>query len=61
MNLKKSTVDANWRGISIENPVVVKTDYGLFDVNNPKSALDIMIPDVSEKLNDIKNIADSSD
>ena len=51
---EKSTVDANWRGISIENPVVVKTDYGLFDVNNPKSALDVMIPDVSEKLNDIK-------
>ena len=31
---EKSTVDANWRGISIENPVVVQTDYGLFDINN---------------------------
>ena len=51
---EKSTVDANWRGISIENPVIVKTDYGLFDVNNPKSALDVMIPNVSEQLNDIK-------
>lgn len=51
---EKSTVDANWRGISIENPVIVKTDYGLFDVNNPKSALDVMIPEISEKLNDIK-------
>ena len=51
---EKSTVDANWRGISIENPVVVQTDYGLFDVNNPRSALDVIIPDVSEKFKDIK-------
>ena len=50
---EKSTVDANWRGISIDNPVVIQTDYGSFDVNNPKSALDVMIPDVSEKLNDV--------
>ena len=51
---EKSTVDANWRGILIDNPVIVQTDYGLFDVNNPKSALDVMIPDVSERLDNIK-------
>jgi len=50
---EKSTVDANWRGISIDEPVAVQTLYGSFDVNNPKSALDAMIPNVSEKLKDI--------
>ena len=47
---EKSTVDANWRGISIDEPIVFQTAYGSFDVNNPKSALDVMIPDVSENL-----------
>ena len=50
---EKSTVDANWRGISLDEPVVFQTVYGSFDVNNPKSALDAMIPNVSEKLKDI--------
>ncbi len=50
---EKSTVDANWRGISLDEPVVFQTVYGSFDVNNPKSALDVMIPNVSEKLKDI--------
>ncbi len=48
---EKSTVDANWRGISIDEPIVLQTAYGKVDVNNPKSALDIMIPDISENLN----------
>ena len=50
---EKSTVDANWRGISLDEPVVFQTVYGSFDVNNPKSALDAMIPNVSKKLKDI--------
>ena len=50
---EKSTVDANWRGISLDEPIVFQTVYGSFDVNNPKSALDAMIPNVSEKLKDI--------
>ena len=50
---EKSTVDANWRGISLDEPVVFQTVYGSFDVNNPKSALDAMIPNISEKLKDI--------
>jgi len=50
---EKSTVDANWRGISLDEPVVFQTVYGSFDINNPKSALDAMIPNVSEKLKDI--------
>jgi len=50
---EKSTIDANWRGISLDEPVVFQTVYGSFDVNNPKFALDTMIPNVSEKLKDI--------
>jgi len=52
-SFEKSTVDANWRGISIDEPIVFQTVYGSFDLNNPKSALDAMIPNVSEKLKDI--------
>jgi len=52
-SFEKSTVDSNWRGISLEDPIVIQTTYGSFDVNNPKSALDVMIPDVSEKLRDV--------
>jgi len=47
---EKNTVDANWRGISIDEPIIFQTPYGSFDVNNPKSALDVMIPDISESL-----------
>jgi hypothetical protein len=50
---EKSTIDANWRGISLENPAVIQTAYGSFDINNPKSALDVMIPNISENLKDI--------
>jgi len=48
-----STVDASWRGISVYEPVFIQTNHGSFDVNNPKNALDAMIPNVSKKLNDI--------
>lgn len=50
---EKSTVDASWRGISLDDSIILQTEYGLFDINSPKSALDIMIPDISEKLRDI--------
>lgn len=50
---EKSTVDASWRGISIPEPIIIQTEHGTFDINNPKSALDVMIPNVSEKLKDI--------
>ncbi len=53
---EKSTVDTNWRGISLDGPIMVETDYGLFDINNPKSALDVMIPNISAKLNNVKII-----
>lgn len=53
---EKSIVDTNWRGISLDGPMMVETDYGLFDINNPKSALDVMIPNISVKLNNVKII-----
>ena len=52
-SFEKSTIDANWRGISIDEPLILQTSYGSFDVNNPKSAMDVMIPDISEKLEDV--------
>ncbi len=52
-SFEKSTIDANWRGISIDGPLILQTQYGLFDVNNPKSALDVMVPEISEQLKDV--------
>ena len=50
----KSTVDASWRGMSVDGSVKIETAYGRFDVNNPKSALDVMVPSVSKKLEGVK-------
>lgn len=52
-SFEKRTIDANWRGMSIESPIILETAYGSFDVNNPKSAIDVMVPDISEKLSDV--------
>lgn len=43
------TIDANWRGLTLNSSVIFDTKYGTFDVNNPKDALNIMIPGVMEK------------
>jgi len=43
------TIDANWRGLTLNSPVLFETQYGKFDINNPKNALDVMIPDVMER------------
>jgi len=53
---EKTTVDANWRGISINDSMILQTVYGSFDVNNPKSALDVMIPEISANLEDVSII-----
>ena len=50
---EKSTVDANWRGITLDKPVMIQTEYGQFDINNPKDALDILMPQVMTKLDTI--------
>ena len=43
------TIDANWRGITLDSPIIFETSYGTFDINNPKNALDLMAPSVMEK------------
>ena len=48
-----SIVDANWYMISIDKPMIIETVYGSLDINNPKSALDVIVPNVSEKLKDV--------
>jgi len=50
---QKSVIDANWRGISLSEPIQIQTKYGEFDINNPKSALEIMIPNVAKSLHDV--------
>ena len=45
--LAKNTVDASWRGIALSGPLFVETEYGMFDINNPLSALDVLSPKVS--------------
>jgi hypothetical protein len=52
---EKSMIDANWRGIKLEQPIIIDTEYGSFDINNPKSALELLAPDVMAKIED-KNI-----
>lgn len=49
---EKSTLDANWRGIKLDKPILIDTEYGSFDINNPKSALDVLLPDVMAKIKD---------
>lgn len=46
----KSTIDASWRGIKVAQPIIIDTQYGKFDINNPRSALDVLIPKESGKI-----------
>jgi len=48
-----SIIDASWRGMPINESVIIETIYGSFDINNPKSALDVMIPNISNDLKDV--------
>ena len=48
---ERSSIDSNWRGISISTPVLMETPFGELDINNPKSSLSILIPELSEQLN----------
>ena len=35
------------------SPVIVQTVYGPFNVNSPRAALDVMVPEVSKRLGDV--------
>ena len=43
-------IDANWRGLSLDVPLILDTPHGKFDVNNSYGILEIMIPEVMENL-----------
>ena len=48
-----SLIDTNWRGLSVDEPIIIDTIHGAFDINNPKAALDVMVPSVSKQLDEI--------
>ena len=37
-------LDSNWRGFQILEEIPIKTEYGSYDINSPKSALAVAIP-----------------
>ena len=51
---QKRTVDASWRGLSLTEPLIVHTEYGLFDINSSMSAIDVMAPEVSKNLDSVE-------
>ena len=46
------TIDANWRGLSLDSPVIMQTQYGELDINSPKRTLELMAPNVMQKINE---------
>lgn len=63
-SFETSIIDSNWRGLSVNEQVIVQTEYGSFDLNSPKAALDAMVPEIAGKLKDVsileKPIMDAS-
>ena len=45
----QNTVDANWRGIALNGPLHLETEYGMFDINSSLSALDVLAPGISKR------------
>jgi hypothetical protein len=44
-------IDSQWRGIKIVGPVIIDTvEFGELDINNPESALQVMIPQVLDEI-----------
>ena len=39
------TLDSQWRGFLLENPIIVDSIYGEYDINSPSSVLKITSPD----------------
>ena len=39
-----NTLDSGWRGFEILENVPIKTEYGVYDINSPKSALAVTLP-----------------
>jgi hypothetical protein len=49
----KTTIDASWRGITLNTPLVLDTKYGQFDINNPQSAIAVFSPDLLGKIKEV--------
>lgn len=47
---KSGFVDFQWRGFSIDGPVVVQTDHGTYDINSPASAIRVLAPQAYQRL-----------
>ena len=43
-------VDTDWRGIKLSGPIIIQTEYGMYDINSAESALKILVPELYEKL-----------
>jgi len=45
-------VDSDWRGIKLSGPILIETQYGMYDINNPESALQILAPELLMQIQD---------
>lgn len=43
-------IDTDWRGIKLSGPILIQTEYGMYDINSPKSTLQVLVPELLEKL-----------
>ena len=49
----RRTIDANWRGLNMNSSIIFESSKGPIDINNPKNALDLMVPKVMEKFQNV--------
>jgi hypothetical protein len=47
---RSAIVDLDWRNFVMSAPAVIDTERGLIDVNSPAGALQVMMPQLAEKL-----------
>lgn len=45
-------IDSDWRGIKLSGPIMLETQYGMYDINNPESALQILAPELLMQIQD---------
>lgn len=47
-----STLDSQWRGFTISDEILIETEFGAYDMNSPKSALLVTIPEALEYISE---------
>ena len=50
-----NTLDSEWRGFKILEDIPLKTEYGVYDINSPKSALAATLPKALEYISNADN------